>query len=316
MRSVVLTGGVGGSGFLWGLAQALDHEALTVVVSTGDDFELHGLRISPSLDVVTYTLADLADAERGCGLAGDTFGCLQLLVGYGQPTWWRLGDRDLATHIFRTHAIRQGQRLTEVTDRIRRALGVGVRILPMTDDAIGTYVLVGDGAPRYLHVQAYLVECGAVDEVRGVEYRGSARARLTPEVLRALSEAETIIIAPSNPVAGIAPILAVPGIRKLLGRDNTPVIVVSPIVGGRPLAGPTDKFLRWAKVDVSPLGVVRFYQAILGTVHGIVIDCADEAQTAEIEALGVRVRVGKIGVCAPEEKRQLARLTLELRESL
>ena len=149
MRSVVLTGGVGGSGFLWGLAQELDHEALTVVVSTGDDFELHGLRISPSLDVVTYTLADLADAERGCGLAGDTFGCLQLLVGYGQPTWWRLGDRDLATHIFRTHAIRQGQRLTEVADRIHiHRLGRRIAIIDPRSHSMSDAVAIMTGAMK------------------------------------------------------------------------------------------------------------------------------------------------------------------------
>jgi LPPG:FO 2-phospho-L-lactate transferase len=316
MRTVVLTEGAGGSSFLWGLAQELDREALTAIVSTGDDIEFHGLRISPNLDVVTYTLADCADTESGCGLAGDTFGCLQLLAQYGQPTWLPLGDRDLATHIFRTYAIRQGQRLTEVTDRIRRALGVGVRILPMTDDPVGTYVLVGDGSPQYLHVQEYLVQRGAVDEVRGVEYRGSARARLTPEVLRALTEAETIIIAPSNPLVGIAPILAVPGIRKLLGQRRAPVVLISPVLGGRPLAGPTDKFLRWAKVEVSPLGVAQYYQAILGSVQGMLMDRADEAGAEAIEALGIRTCVGEIVMGTPDGKRQAARLALALRESL
>lgn len=316
MRTVVLTGGVGGARFLWGLAQEMDSEALTAIVNTGDDLELHGLRVCPNLDVVTYTLADCADSESGCGLAGDTFGCLQLLSQYGQPMWLRLGDRELATHIFRTHALRQGQRLTEVTDHIRRTLGAGVRILPMADDPVGTYVLVRDGTPRYLHVQEYLVRRGAPDDVRGVEYRGSARARLTPEVLRALTEAETILIAPSNPVAGIAPILAVPGIRKLLGQRRSPVVAISPVLAGRALTGPTDRFLRWAKVEISPLGVAQYYQAILGSVHGMVIDRADEAGAGAIEALGVRVRVGEVVVRTPEGRRQTARLALALRESL
>jgi len=316
MRTVVLAGGIRGSDLLWGLAREMDAAALTAVVNTGDDIELHGLRICSDLDSVTYSLADLADTDRGCGLARDTWECLQLLAQYGQPAWFRLGDRDLATHLFRTHAIRQGKRLTEVTDHVCRALGVGVRILPMTDDPVATYVLVGDGTPRYLHVQEYLLQHGATEEVRGLEYRGNARAHPTPEVRQALTEAETIVIAPSNPIASIAPMLAVPGIRKLLGQGRAPVVVVSPIVGGHPLAGPTDKFLHWAKVEVSPLGVARFYQAILGTVHGIVIDRADEARAAEIEALGVRVCVGKISVRAPEDKRQMARLALELRDSL
>ncbi|MCX5733496.1 MAG: 2-phospho-L-lactate transferase [candidate division NC10 bacterium] len=316
MRTVVLAGGVGGSKFLWGLAQEMEPERLTAVVNTGDDLELHGLRISPDVDIVTYSLADRVDGDRGWGFAGDTFSCMEVLGSYGRPTWFRLGDRDLATHIFRTDALRQGQRPTQVADAVRHALGVRVRVLPMTDDPVGTYVLVGDGVPRSLHFQEYLVERAAVDEVRGVEYRGSGRARPTPEVLTALAEAETIFIAPSNPVASIGPILAVPGILRQLGKSSAPIIVVCPIVGGRSLKGPTDKFLRWANVEVSPLGVARYYQAILSGVRGMLIDRMDEAQTAAIEALGIRVGVGEIVMQDAEAKRRVARLALTLRETV
>lgn len=316
MGIVVLTGGVGGSKFLWGLAQEMEPERLTAVVNTGDDLELHGLRISPDVDIVTYSLADRVDGDRGWGFAGDTFSCMEVLGSYGRPTWFRLGDRDLATHIFRTDALRQGQRPTQVADAVRHALGVRVRVLPMTDDPVGTYVLVGDGVPRSLHFQEYLVERAAVDEVRGVEYRGSGRARPTPEVLTALAEAETIFIAPSNPVASIGPILAVPGILRQLGKSSAPIIVVCPIVGGRSLKGPTDKFLRWANVEVSPLGVARYYQAILSGVRGMLIDRMDEAQTAAIEALGIRVGVGEIVMQDAEAKRRVARLALTLRETV
>ena len=316
MGIVVLVGGFGGSKFLWGLAQEMDPEQLAAIVNTGDDIELHGLRISPDVDTVTYSLADRADVDRGSGLAGDTFSCMEALGGYGLPTWLRLGDRDLATHIFRTDALRQGQRPTWIADAVRRALRVRARVLPMADDPVVTYILVGDGAPRYLHFQEYLVERGAVDEIRGVEYRGSGRARPTPEVLAALAEAETIFIAPSNPVASIGPILAIPGILRRLGEARAPIVVVSPVVEGRSLKGPTDKFLRWANVEVSPLGVARFYQSIPGGVQGMLIDHADEKQAAAIEALGVRVEVGDILMRDAEAKRRVARLALSLREAV
>jgi LPPG:FO 2-phospho-L-lactate transferase len=315
MCIVVLAGGVGGSKFLWGLAQEMDPDQLTAVVNTGDDIELHGLRISPDLDIVTYSLADRVDIDRGWGFVGDTFSCMEVLGQYGRPTWFRLGDRDLATHLFRTHALQQGQRLTQIADAVRRALGVRARILPMTDDPVGTHVLVGDGAPRSLHFQEYLVQRGAADEIRGVEYRGSARARPTEEVLTALGEAETIFIAPSNPLASIGPILAVPGIRRRLGEPRAPIVLVSPIVGGRSLKGPTDKFLRWAKVEVSALGVARFYQSVLGSVEGMLIDQADEQQAPAIEALGIRVHVGDIIMRDAEAKRRVARLALRHREA-
>ncbi|HSB71223.1 MAG TPA: 2-phospho-L-lactate transferase [Candidatus Methylomirabilis sp.] len=316
MRIVVLAGGVGGSKFLWGLAQEAVEDDLTAIVNTGDDIELHGLRISPDVDIVTYTLAGLVDAKKGWGFARDTFHCLQILERYGQPAWFNLGDRDLATHIFRTHALRQNRRLTEVADAVRQALGVRARVLPMSDDPVGTYVLVGDGPTRSLHFQEYLVQRGATDEVRGVEFRGSARARPSPEVLAALDESEAIFIAPSNPVASIGPILAIPGIRDRLRHARVPLVAVSPVVGGASLKGPTDKFLRWAKVEVSPLGVSRYYQSVLGRLDGMLIDSVDAGQAPAIEAAGVRVCVGETVMAGPEEKRAVARMACKFLEDL
>lgn len=316
MRIVVLAGGVGGSKFLWGLAQEVGPDHLTAIVNTGDDIEMHGLRISPDVDIVTYTLAGLVDTEKGWGFAGDTFHCMQLLGKYGLPAWFNLGDRDLGTHIFRTQALRQNRRPTEVADAIGRALGVHARILPMTDDPVGTHILVGDGPVRSLHFQEYLVERGAKDEVRGVEYRGSARAHPSPEVIAALDAAETIFIAPSNPIASIGPILAVSGIRERLRNTKVPILAVSPVVGGASLKGPTDKFLQWAKVEVSPLGVGRFYQSVLGRLDGILIDRVDAALAPALEALGVRVGAGEIIMCGPEEKRAVARMACALLEEL
>ena len=291
---VVLAGGVGGSKFLWGLAQEAGGESLSAIVNTGDDIEMHGLKICPDLDIVTYTLAGVVDPEKGWGFAGDTFECMKVLGRYGRPTWFNLGDRDLGTHIYRTQAMRQGSRPTEVADAIRRALGVQTRILPMTDEAVTTYVLVGDGPTHSLHFQEYLVERKAADEIRGIEYRGSPRAHPTPEVLSALQEADAIFLAPSNPVASIGPILAIPGIRACLRATQAPIVAVSPVVGGQSLKGPTDKFLRWAGVEVSPLGVARLYHSALDGLDGMLIDSVDADKAASIEALGVAVRTGEI----------------------
>ncbi len=317
MSLVVLAGGVGGSKFLWGLVQEAEPDAVTAIVNTGDDIELHGLWISPDLDIVTYTLAGLVDQDRGWGVAGETFRCLELLGRYGRPVWFQLGDRDLATHLFRTSALRDGRRLTEITAVIRSALGVRTPILPMSDDRVGTYVLISeDGTPRSLHFQEYLVQRGGRDEIRGVEYRGSPRAGVTPEVESAVAGAQAIVIAPSNPVASIGPILAIPGLRELIRRTPIPLLAVSPIVGGRSLKGPSDRFLRWAGVEVSPFGVASLYVSSLGRLDGLVIDRADEAQRARIEALGVRVRVADTIMTRPEDKRRAGRTVLSLLEEL
>jgi LPPG:FO 2-phospho-L-lactate transferase len=313
---VVLAGGVGGSKFLWGLAQEAGGESLSAIVNTGDDIEMHGLKICPDLDIVTYTLAGVVDPEKGWGFAGDTFECMKVLGRYGRPTWFNLGDRDLGTHIYRTQAMRQGSRPTEVADAIRRALGVQTRILPMTDEAVTTYVLVGDGPTHSLHFQEYLVERKAADEIRGIEYRGSPRAHPTPEVLSALQEADAIFLAPSNPVASIGPILAIPGIRACLRATQAPIVAVSPVVGGQSLKGPTDKFLRWAGVEVSPLGVARLYHSALDGLDGMLIDSVDADKAASIEALGVAVRTGEIIMRSPDDKRRVARDALEFLKAL
>jgi LPPG:FO 2-phospho-L-lactate transferase len=203
-----------------------------------------------------------------------------------------------------------------VADAIRRALGVRARILPMTDDPVTTHILVGDGPVRWLHFQEYLVQRGAADEIRGIEYRGSARSRPTIEVLAALQEAEAIFIAPSNPVASIGPILAVPGIRECLRAVQAPIVAVSPVVGGQSLKGPTDKFLHWAKIEVSPLGVARLYHSTLNGLDGMLIDRVDADEAPRIEALGVRVRADEIIMRGPEEKRLVARTALKFLEEL
>ena len=316
MRVVVLAGGVGGSKFLWGLAQEMGEESLCAIVNTGDDIEIHGLRISPDLDIVTYTLAGLVDTEKGWGFAGDSFECMKVLERYGQPAWFNLGDRDLGTHIFRTQALRQGLRPTDAADAIRRALGVRARILPMTDDSVMTYVMVGNGPTHALHFQEFLVQRKAADEIRGIEYRGSSRAQPSAEVLAAIEEAEAIFLAPSNPVASIGPILAIPKIREGLRTTPAPIVAISPVVGGQSLKGPTDKFLRWAGMEVSPFGVARLYHSALNGLNGMLIDTVDAGETSRLEALGIAVRAGDIVMRSPEEKKHVARMALKLLEAL
>ncbi len=313
---VVLAGGVGGSKLLWGLAQELGPSGLIAIVNTGDDIELLGLHISPDLDIVTYTLAGRVDPRQGWGFAGDSFRCLEVLGRYGAPTWFRLGDLDLATHLARTQALREGRRLTEVTAAIAGGLGVRTPVLPMSDDPVATHVLIRDGTPRAVHFQEYLVRRGGVDEVRGVEYRGSPVARLTPEVRRAVAGAAAILIAPSNPVASIGPMLAIPPLRSLLRRAAAPILAVSPIVGGRALKGPSDKFLRWAGVEVSPAGVAAWYRATLGRLDGLLLDHADAGQREALEGAGTRVRAAATVMASPEDKRRVAREALALLEEV
>ena len=305
-----LAGGVGASKLLRGLAEVAGQEALTIIVNTGDDIELHGLYISPDLDIVTYTLAGAVDEARGWGIAGDTFTGLKRLEQYGRETWFQLGDQDLALHIHRTDAMRRGVPLSGVADSVRRSFGVRSRILPMSDQPVPTTVITDDGP---MHFQEYLVRRGARYAVRGVRFEGVERAEPAPGVLGAIAAAEGIVICPSNPVISIGPILAVPGIREALCDASGPVVAVSPVVGGQSLKGPTDKFLRGLGDDVSATVVARRYQDFLDL---LVLDEQDAAEVPAIEALGIRTRVTKTIMHGLPEKVALARDVLAaLREA-
>src|SRR6266403_1222761 len=233
MRVVALAGGTGAAKLLRGLAASLDPSALSIVVNTGDDAEVWGLHVSPDLDSVMYALAGVLDAGRGWGRADETFRCLSAMAAYGAPTWFGLGDRDLATHLVRTHALRAGQSLSAVTADLARALGVAPRLLPMRDE-------------------------GQVD-VLGVDYDGAAGARPAPGVLEAIRDAHLVVVCPSNPVTSVGPILAVPGVADALTATRATVVGVSPIVGGAAVSGPAGALLRARGLPVSPIGVARAY---------------------------------------------------------
>jgi LPPG:FO 2-phospho-L-lactate transferase len=304
MKVVVLAGGVGGARLAFGFYRALPPEDLSVVVNTGDDFDHIGLRICPDLDTVMYTLASLANRELGWGLAGDTFNALEALERVGGPAWFRLGDRDLATHLQRTSLVAQGMKLTEVTRRLCEALGVRARVLPMTDDAVATKVLTDEGE---LDFQDYFVRRRCEPAVRSIRFAGIDEARPSTEVMEALEAADGIVIAPSNPFVSVEPILAVPGMRDAL--RSKPAVAVTPIVGGQAIKGPAAKMLRELGEEVSALGVARRY---IGLVEGYVFDKQDAALSREIETLGYRVLATQTVMRSDEDREALARDCLEL----
>jgi LPPG:FO 2-phospho-L-lactate transferase len=283
MRVVLLAGGVGGSKLADGLARHVGAD-LTVIVNTGDDLELHGLAIWPDHDTVAYTLADLDDEIRGWGLRGESWTVMDRLEELGELSWFRLGDRDLATHLWRTDRLRAGARPTDVALELQHAMGIVPRILPMADTAVRTEVLTADG---WLEFQEYFVHRHQEPAVHEVRFRGVDQARATPESIAALDAADVIVIGPSNPIVSIAPILAVPGMRAAVERARErglKVVAVSGIIGGKALKGPADRMLASLGRDSSAVGVAREYADV---ADALVLDTVDGATTTSIEALGM-----------------------------
>jgi len=301
-----LGGGVGASKLLLGLYEVMDPAALSIIVNTGDDIVLHGLKISPDLDIVTYTLAGIVDPAKGWGIRGETFHALKRLAAYGRANWFNLGDRDLATHIHRSALLEEGKTLSEAAESIRVALGVKARILPMSDDPVPTIIESNEGA---MHFQKYLVKRRAEPVIEDIQFRGAEAARPAPGVLEAISEAGRIIICPSNPLISIGPILAVPGVRGQLRARKKDVFAVCPIVGGKSLKGPSDKMLGQLGHEVTALGVAKLYTDFTGT---FVIDPADKAQAKAIEVLGMKVAVLPTVMNTLTQKRKLAHALLSL----
>ncbi|MDX1813218.1 MAG: 2-phospho-L-lactate transferase [Candidatus Bathyarchaeia archaeon] len=300
-----LAGGVGAAKFLTGLMKLVDEKNLSIIVNTGDDIEMFGLHVSPDVDIVTYTLAGIVDEEKGWGIKGDTFNCLEALGEFSCKTWFNLGDKDLATHIFRTNLLKSGQKLSEVTARVGRLLGLEATILPMTDDEFETRVLIEDGA---VHFEEYFVKRGAKDEVLGVEFFGADKANPAAGVLESIMDAELLVVCPSNPIVSIGTILAVNGVRDAVKRTEAKKVAVSPIIGGAPVKGPADKLLRGLGFEVSAYSVAKLYSDFLGT---FILDVADSAERTEIEKLGIEVKVTNTLMKSLEDKIRLARTVLE-----
>jgi LPPG:FO 2-phospho-L-lactate transferase len=306
LKITALAGGVGASKLLLGLYNVMDPRDLTIIVNTGDDITLHGLKISPDLDIVTYTLTGIVDTKKGWGFRGESFHMLSRLAVYGRANWFNLGDRDLATHIHRTAMLAEGKSLSQVADSIRTALGVKSLILPMSDDPVPTIIDSNEGP---LHFQEYLVKRRTEPVVRTIRFAGVESARPAPGVLEAIATADRIIICPSNPLISIGPILAVPGVREQLRAHKEKVFAVCPIVGGKSLKGPSDKMLAQLGHKSTALGVAKLYADFTGT---FVIDPADKSQAAAISTLGMKVAILPTVMKTKTQKRKLARALLTL----
>jgi LPPG:FO 2-phospho-L-lactate transferase len=300
-----LAGGVGAARFLTGLVRLVKGEDLSIIVNTGDDIELFGLHISPDVDIVTYTLAGAVDEEKGWGINGDTFRCLEALRKLNCEAWFNLGDKDLATHLFRTVLLKKGFKLSEITAQVSHAFGLDVTILPMTDDKVETRIVTESGS---VHFQEYLVKRGAKDEVLGVEFLGAESAKPAVGVVEAIMDAELVVICPSNPVVSIGTILALKGVREALRCTCAKKVAVSPIIAGVPVKGPADKLLRGLGLEVSVYSVAKLYADFLDT---FVLDTADATEKGRIENLGIEVKVTNTIMKSLEDKIELARTVLE-----
>lgn len=278
---------------------------ITVIGNTGDDIELFGLRICPDLDTVTYTLAGVVNNETGWGLAGDTFESLKWQTRYGEASWFKLGDRDLATHVYRTNQLRLGSSLTAVTDQIRCSLGIRSKILPMTDAYTPTRVATDEGE---MHFQEYFVRRRCEPRVKGIRFDGIEASQPAQGVLESLLEADAVVVCPSNPLISIGPILAVPGLRQALKETRAAVVAITPIIGGRALKGPAADMLRDLGHEVSACGVAAMYRDFLDV---FVLDEQDAPSRAAIERLGLRVLITKTVMTTIEDKKLLAEKTLK-----
>jgi len=300
-----LAGGVGAARMLRGLVQVVPADTVTAVVNTADDVVLHGLHVSPDLDTVTYTLAGAVNDDTGWGLAGESWTVMESLERYSGQTWFRLGDRDLATHLYRTDRLQSGATLTEVTDEIRRAWGVGCRLLPMSDDPVRT-VLTVEGVGE-VGFQDYFVARRHDVTVSAVRFAGADAARPGPDVLSCIGDAEAVLVCPSNPIVSIGPLLAVAGVADALRRARARTVAVSPIVAGTALKGPADRLMRELGHDASVVGVARLY-AELASV--LVIDGADADLAPQVEATGMACVVTDTVMSSPEVAAALARRAL------
>jgi LPPG:FO 2-phospho-L-lactate transferase len=301
---VALAGGIGAARLLEGLIRVVPQRQITIIGNVGDDIEFYGLHVSPDLDIVTYTLAGMVDPVRGWGFKGDTFYCQKLLQRYGYKTWFNIGDRDLATHLYRTEQMRQGRPLSAATESIVSRLGLDVTLLPSTDDLLQTYILSNRGR---MHFQEYMVRRQTKPKVKRVLFKGSNSARPAPHVIQSISEASEIIICPSNPIVSIGAILAVKGIRAALRETKARILGISPIVGGKTVKGPADKLMKSLGIEASAIGVAKYYKDFLDM---LIIDKVDAQLAPQIRSLGIKPIVTQTLMKTMADKVHLARTAI------
>jgi LPPG:FO 2-phospho-L-lactate transferase len=306
----VLAGGFGGARMAHGFALLGETVELSVIVNTGDDLELHGLNISPDLDTVMYTLGGLANEETGWGVRDETWSAAAQLERYGEPTWFRLGDRDLATHVARSARLRAGESLTQVTRALASALGIRAAILPMTDDAVRTKVLTTNG---WLDFQDYFVRRSHRDDVTDIRFDGIEQATPTPDALVAVGRSDVVVVAPSNPYLSVAPILSMAGMLEALQAAAVPIIGISPIVGREAVRGPAAQIMRSLGSEASSTGIARHYaRSWPGLLDALLIDTVDAAEAAAIDATGIKAHVTRTLIGDQRARRRLAQEILEL----
>ena len=302
----VFTGGTGGAKLVQGLQQVVPPEQLTVIVNTGDDLEWWGLHVSPDIDSVLYALAGLLSQDRGWGVEGDSFRCLERMTQLGGPSWFSLGDLDLATHLTRTAMLRAGKTLSEATAELAQKLGICARVLPMSDDRVSTML---DTAKGTLTFQEYFVRERHQVEVHAVRFGGAEQASPAPGVIESIERAEALIFAPSNPVTSIGPILAAPGIRDALRRTVAPIVAVSPIVGGAAVSGPAGRLMEMMGWPSSIAGVAKAYEDFLDV---LVVDEADQDPAQRLRTQGRRVECARTIMRSDEDKRAVARFVVDV----
>ena len=282
----ILAGGSGSVKLVRGFAS--QRSDINVIVNVGDNYWLYGMYICPDIDTITYGLADLLDHDKGWGIKKDTFGFLRQMEIFGEETWFRIGDRDTATHLTRTNMLKNGKSLSHITKWMCEKFSIEIKLIPVTDNAIETRIITNKGA---MHIQEFWVKHRGLDSVEGIEYKGADKARPNPDAVNAIHDSSLVVIAPGNPLTSIGPILAIKGIRKELAKKKNKVVAISPIIGNSSISGPAGKYMEAAGMEVSALGIAKMYAHVCSN---LVIDTKDRMQTKEIEALNINVHDSKI----------------------
>ena len=294
----ILAGGSGSVKMVRGFAS--QRTDINVVTNVGDNYWLYGMYICPDIDTITYGLADLLDHDKGWGIKKDTFGFLRQMEIFGEETWFRIGDRDTATHLTRTNMLKNGKSLSYITKWMAEKFSIEIKILPVTDNTMETRIITDKGD---MHLQEFWVKHRGLDEVKGIEYQGAEKVRPNPDAMNAIHDSNLIVIAPGNPLTSIGPMLAIKGIRKELSKKKKKVVAISPIIGNSAITGPTGKYLEAAGIEVSALGVAKMYADVCSN---IIIDTKDHALTKKIESLNINVHESKIKMTTKQSEDALA----------
>ena len=294
----ILAGGSGSVKMVRGFAS--QRTDINVVTNVGDNYWLYGMYICPDIDTITYGLADLLDHDKGWGIKKDTFGFLRQMEIFGEETWFRIGDRDTATHLTRTNMLKNGKSLSHITKWMCEKLSIEIKIIPVTDNTIETRIITDKGD---LHLQEFWVKHRGLDEVKGIEYQGAEKVRPNPDAMNAIHDSSLIVIAPGNPLTSIGPMLAIKGIRKELSKKKNKVVAISPIIGNSAISGPTGKYMEAAGIEVSALGVAKMYADVCSN---IIIDTKDRMLTKKIESLNINVHDTKIRMTTKQSEDALA----------